>query len=148
MAKKEYDRIAGALRDVYETGYGSVPPSMEELTLEEPEIVSRGNSFGVRLKASAPSMHLIRVDIQTEVSPIVGTERQSEELVRYLLQEFENDPSMLWESNIFGKSQHELVKEGLANKLMRMPEDAHFKIHDTLQRIINEGSGGLICIKL
>ena len=147
-AKKEYDRIAVALNDVRETGYGLVPPSMEELTLEEPEIVKRGNSFGVRLKASAPSLHFIRADIQTEVSPIVGTERQSEELVRYLLQEFESDPSMLWETNIFGKSLHELVKEGLANKLMRMPEDAQFKIQETLQRIINEGSGGLICIIL
>ncbi|NLO81739.1 MAG: stage IV sporulation protein A [Clostridiales bacterium] len=148
VAKKEYDRIAEALHDVRETGYGMVPPSMEELTLEEPEIVRRGNSFGVRLKASAPSLHFIRADIQTEVSPIVGTERQSEELVKYLLEEFENDPSMLWNTNIFGKSLHELVKEGLANKLMRMPEDAQFKIQETLQRIINEGSGGLICIIL
>jgi len=148
IAKKEYDRIATALHDVRETGYGMVPPSLEELKLEEPEIVKQGSRFGVRLKASAPSLHFIRADIQTEVSPIVGTERQSEELVRYLLEEFENDPSKIWETNIFGKSLHELVKEGLANKLMRMPEDAQFKIQETLQRIINEGSGGLICIIL
>jgi len=125
-----------------------VPPTMDELTLEEPEIIKQGGRFGVRLRASAPSLHLIRADIETEVSPIVGTERQSEELVRYLLDEFESDPSRLWSSNIFGKSLHELVTEGLSNKLARMPEDAQFKIQETLQRIINEGSGGLICIIL
>ncbi|HHT64575.1 MAG TPA: stage IV sporulation protein A [Clostridiales bacterium] len=147
-AKGEYDRIAQALRDVRETGYGMVPPTMDELSLEEPEIVKQGGRFGVRLRASAPSLHLIRADIETEVSPIVGTEKQSEELIRYLLDEFEGDPSKLWASNIFGKSLHELVTEGLSNKLTRMPEDAQFKIQETLQRIINEGSGGLICIIL
>lgn len=147
-AKKEYDRVAQALNDVRETGYGLVPPVMDELTLEEPEMVRQGSRFGVRLRASAPSLHFIRADIQTEVSPIVGTERQSEELVKYLLAEFESNPAMIWQSNIFGKSLHELVREGLSNKLMRMPEDAQFKIQETLQRIINEGSGGLICIIL
>ncbi len=147
-AKREYDRISTALHDVRETGYGLVSPTMEELTLEQPEIVRQGNAFGVRLKASAPSLHFIRVDIQTEVSPIVGTEKQSEELVRYLLDEFENDTQKIWETDIFGKSLHELVKEGLSNKLMRMPEDAQMKIQETLQRIINDGSGGLICIIL
>lgn len=147
-AKREYDRVARALKDVRETGYGVVPPTLDELTLEEPEIIRQGNRFGVRLRASAPSLHMIRADIETEVSPIVGTEKQSEELVKYLLDEFESDPSKLWASNIFGKSLHELVKEGLSNKLMRMPEDAQFKIQETLQRIINEGSGGLICIIL
>jgi len=147
-AKREYDRVAQALKDVRETGYGLVPPTMDELTLEEPEIIKQGGRFGVRLRASAPSLHLIRADIETEVSPIVGTEKQSEELVKYLLDEFESDPSKLWASNIFGKSLHELVTEGLSNKLMRMPEDAQFKIQETLQRIINDGSGGLICIIL
>ncbi|WP_129723209.1 stage IV sporulation protein A [Xylanivirga thermophila] len=147
-AKKEYDRVADALRDVRETGYGMVPPSMDELALEEPEIVKQGNRFGVRLKASAPSLHFIRADIETEVSPIVGTEKESEELIRYILEEFETDPSKIWDSNIFGKSLHELVKEGLSNKLMRMPDDAQMKIQETLQRIINDGSGGLICIIL
>ncbi len=147
-AKREYDRVAQALEDVRKTGYGMVPPIMEEMVLEEPEIVKQGSRFGVRLKASAPSLHFIRADIQTEVSPIVGTEKQSEELVRYLLEEFESDTAKIWETNIFGKSLHELVKEGLANKLMRMPEDAQFKIQETLQRIINDGSGGLICIIL
>ncbi len=148
LAKREYDRVADALRDVRETGYGTVPPTMEELTLEEPEIIRQGGRFGVRLRASAPSLHLIRADIETEISPIVGTEKQSEELVKYLLDDFESDPSKLWASNIFGRSLHELVKEGLSNKLMRMPEDAQFKIQETLQRIINEGNGGLICIIL
>lgn len=147
-AKKEYDRLEEALNDVRETGYGLVPPTMDELTLEEPEIIKQGGRFGVRLRASAPSLHLMRADIETEVSPIVGTEKQSEELVKYLLDEFETDPSKLWDSNIFGKSLHELVNEGLSNKLMRMPEDAQLKIQETLQRIINDGSGGLICIIL
>lgn len=148
FAKREYDRVADALDSVKETGYGVVPPKMEELTLEEPEIVRQGNRFGVRLRASAPSLHIIRADVETEVSPIVGTEKQSEELVEYLLEEFESDTSKIWESNIFGKSLHELVKEGLSNKLNRMPEDAQIKLQETLQRIINEGSGGLICIIL
>ncbi|NLY43886.1 MAG: stage IV sporulation protein A [Clostridiaceae bacterium] len=146
--KKEYDKIAFALHQVREKGYGIVSPSIDELTLEEPEIVKQGNRFGVRLRASAPSIHMIRADIETEVSPIVGTEKQSEELVHYLLKEFEVDPRKIWESNIFGKSLHELVNEGLHNKLYRMPEDAQEKLRETLQKIINEGSGGLICIIL
>ncbi|MFR4250743.1 MAG: stage IV sporulation protein A [Christensenellales bacterium] len=145
-AKNEYDRVAEALRQVRDTGYGVVQPSMDELTLEEPEIVRQGNRFGVRLKASAPSLHLMRVDIETEVSPIVGSERQSEELLHYLLSEFENDPGQIWATNIFGKSLHELVKEGLSNKLTRMPEEAQGKMQMTLQRIINEGRSNLICI--
>ncbi len=146
--KKEYDKILPALTEVKQKGYGIVSPSLEELTLEEPEIVKQGSRFGVRLKASAPSIHMIRADIETEVSPIVGTERQSEELVHYLLNEFENDTKKIWESNIFGKSLHELVNEGLHNKLYRMPDDAQMKLQETLQKIINEGSGGLICIIL
>ncbi len=147
-AKKEYDRLESALESVRRTGYGLVPPSVEEMSLEEPEMVRQGGRFGVRLKASAPSLHLIRVDIETEVSPIVGTEKQSEELVKYLLSEFENDPAKIWKTDIFGKSLHELVKEGLSGKLTHMPDDARAKIQETLQRIINEGSGGLICILL
>lgn len=146
--KKMYDKFAPALREVERTGYGIVSPTIEELTLEEPEIVKQGSRFGVRLKASAPSVHLIKADIEAEVSPIVGTERQSEELVHYLLNEFESDPKQIWQSNIFGKSLHELVNEGLHNKLSHMPEDARLKLRETLQRIINEGSGGLICIIL
>ncbi|MDR1391694.1 MAG: stage IV sporulation protein A [Clostridiales bacterium] len=148
LIKKKYDKISGALDEVSRKGYGIVSPTIDELTLEEPEIVKQGNKFGVKLKASAPSIHMIRADIETEVSPIVGTEKQSEELVHYLLKEFEVDPKKIWESNIFGKSLHELVNEGLHNKLYKMPEDAQFKLQETLQKIINEGSGGLICIIL
>ncbi|MBQ6999148.1 MAG: stage IV sporulation protein A [Clostridia bacterium] len=146
--KNKYDKISYALKEVQETGYGIVSPSIDELSLEEPEIVKQGNRFGVRLRASAPSIHMIRADIETEVSPIVGTEKQSEELVHYLLKEFEIDPKSIWQTNIFGKSLHELVNEGLHNKLYRMPEDAQYKLQETLQKIINEGSGGLICIIL
>jgi stage IV sporulation protein A len=147
-AKKEYDKLENAIRSVRETGYGLVAPTMDDLTLEEPEIIRQGGRFGVRLRASAPSLHMIRVDIQTEVSPIVGTEKQSEDLVKYLMSEFESDPAKIWTTNIFGKSLNDLVKEGLSNKLLHMPEDARIKIQETLQRIINEGSGGLICILL
>ncbi|MEG0765380.1 MAG: stage IV sporulation protein A, partial [Pseudoflavonifractor sp.] len=148
VVKHEYDKVSEALREVRETGYGIVIPTTEELTLEEPEIVKQGGRYGVRLKASAPSIHMIRADIQTEVSPIVGNEKQSEEMINYLLQEFEGDSSKIWQSNIFGKSFHELVSEDLHTKLLRMPEDARCKLRETLQRIINEGSGGLICIIL
>lgn len=147
-AKTEYDHVADALKSVRETGYGLVTPAMSELTLQEPEIVQQGSRFGVKLKANAPSLHMIRVDIETEVSPVVGTEKQSEELVRYLLEEFENDPQSIWNTNFFGKSLHELVREGLSNKLMRMPADAQEKVQETLSKIINEGNGGMICILL
>lgn len=146
--KKEYDKVAEALKQVRESGYGIVAPLPEEMKLEEPEIVRQGGRYGVRLKASAPSIHMIRADIETEVSPLVGSEKQSEEMVSYLLREFEGDTAKIWESNIFGKSFHDLVSEDLATKLMRMPEDARCKLRETLQRVINEGSGGLICIIL
>ena len=146
--KRSYDKVADALREVKETGYGIVVPTTDELKLEEPEIVRQGGRYGVRLKASAPSIHMIRADIETEVSPIVGNEKQSEEMVHYLLQEFEGDTKAIWQSNIFGRSFHELVSEDLNTKLKRMPEDARSKLQETLQRIINEGSGGLICIIL
>ncbi len=146
--KSEYEKVEYAIKQVKETGYGIVAPSIDELELEEPEIVKQGSRFGVRLKASAPSIHMIRADIETEVSPIVGSEKQSEELVNYLLKEFEESPKKIWESNIFGKSLHEVVNEGLHNKLYRMSDDARYKLQETLQKIINEGSGGLICIIL
>ena len=146
--KAEYDKVAGALRDVRETGYGIVIPDIDDLELEEPEIMKQGGRYGVRLKASAPSIHMIRADIETAVSPIVGTEKQSEDMVNYLLQEFEGDAGKIWQSNIFGRSFHELVNEDLQTKLKRMPEDARKKLQETLTRIINEGSGGLICILL
>ena len=131
-----------------ETGYGIVVPSIDSLVLEEPEIVRQGGRYGVRLRASAPSIHMIRANIETEVSPIVGGEKQSEDMVHYLLQEYEGDSSKIWQANIFGKSLHELVNEDLNAKIKRMPEDARAKLRETLQRIINEGSGGLICIIL
>ncbi len=146
--KSEYDKVSQALSDVREKGYGIVSPGTDELSLDEPKIVKQGGRFGVKLKASAPSIHMIKADIETEVSPIVGTEKQSEELVHYLLEEFETDPAKIWESNIFGKSLYELVNEGLHNKLSRMPDESRVKLRETLQRIINEGSGGLICIIL
>ena len=146
--KKEYDKIAIALQEVNTKGYGIVSPSIDELILEEPEMVKQGSRYGVKLRAKAPSIHMIRADIETEVSPIVGSEKQSQELVEYLLSEFESDPKKIWESNIFGKSLHELVNEGLQTKLLKMPEDAQEKLQETLERIINEGSGGLICIIL
>ena len=146
--KKKYDKISYALDEVNRKGYGIVTPSIDELILEEPEMVKQGSRFGVKLKATAPSIHLIKTNVATEVSPIVGSEKQSEELVNYLLSGFENDPKQIWESNIFGKSLHELVNEGLQAKLAKMPEEAQVKLQETLERIVNEGSGGLICIIL
>ncbi len=147
-AKREYDKIKTALEEVERTGYGVVTPSLEEMTLEEPQIVKNGSRFGVKLKASAPSLHIMQVDIATEVSPVVGTEAQSEEMVKYLLSEFENDPKGIWETNMFGKSLHMLVNENLNNKISSMPEDTQKKMRKTLSRIVNEGKGGIICILL
>lgn len=147
-AKKEYDRVAQALKSVRETGYGFVPPVLEEMTLQDPEIMKQGGRFGVCLRASAPSLHMIRVDINTEVSPVVGTEQQSEEMIRYLMEGFEQDPQKLWGSNLFGKPLSDLVREGLSNKLMRMPPDTQIKMQQTLEKIINEGNGGMVCILL
>jgi len=146
--KKKYDRVSEALDAVAEKGYGIVMPEIEDLHLEEPEIVKQSGGYGVRLRASAPSIHMIKADIETEISPVVGTEQQSEEVVRYMLREFEEDPKKIWESNMFGKTLHQLVNEGLHTKLGHMPEDARAKLSETLGRIINEGSGGLICIIL
>ena len=146
--KKKYEKVKCALDEVEATGYGIVMPGIDELTLEEPEIVKQGGKYGVRLRAESTSIHMMSAKISTEVSPIVGTERQSEELVRYLLKEFEESPTKIWESNIFGTSLHELVNEGLRNKLYRMPIDARQKLQETIQRIINDGCNGLICIIL
>jgi stage IV sporulation protein A len=147
-AKIEYDKVSDALIDVKERGYGLVAPQLKEMKLEEPEIVRQGSRYGVKLKASAPSLHFIRANIETEISPIMGTERESEELVKSLLDQFESDPSKIWESNMFGKSLEVLVKDGLQNKLYKMPDDVQVKIQKTLEKIINEGNGGLICIIL
>ena len=146
--KAEYAQIEQALHAVKTKGYGVVTPSIHQLTLEEPEIIKQGNRFGIKLRASAPSIHMIRADIQTEIAPLVGSEKQSEELIEYLLGEFEGEPDKIWNSNIFGKSLHALMSEGLQNKLNKMPDEAQMKLQETLTRIINEGNGGLICIIL
>ncbi len=143
---KKYEKVRAALEQVEETGYGIVMPNMEEMTLNEPEIIRQSGRYGVRLRAAAPSIHMMKAQIHTEVSPIVGTERQSEELVNYLLGRFEEDPTKIWDSNIFGTSLYGLVNEGLHNKLVHMPEDARLKLKETVERIINEGCNGLICI--
>jgi len=147
-AHREWSKVASALEDVRENGYGVVTPRLDEMFLEEPELIKQGGRFGVKLKASAPSFHLIRANISTEITPLIGTEKQCEELVRYILNEFEDDPQKIWHTNIFGKSLHELVQEGIQGKLYRMPENAQVKLQETLQRIVNEGGGGLICIIL
>lgn len=146
--EREFQRFKTALSEVEATGYGIVMPTMKELKLEEPEIMKQGSRYGVRLKASAPSIHMMKANITTEVAPIVGTESRSEEMIMYLLKEFEEDPSKIWESNIFGKSLSSLVNEGLHTKLYKMPTDARMKIQETLERVINEGCSGLICIIL
>ena len=146
--KTQYEKIKSALDEVNATGYGIVMPGIDELTLEEPEIVHQGGRYGVRLRASAPSINMIRTEISTEVAPIVGSERQSEELVKSLLADFEEDPGKIWQSNIFGKSLHELVNEGLQNKLLHMPSEARTRLQETIERVINEGCSGLICIIL
>lgn len=146
--KNKYERFSKALDDVEQTGYGIVMPEMNELSLSEPEIMKQGGRYGVRLKAEAPSIHMIKCNTFTEVAPIVGSESQSQELVMYLLKEFEENPSEIWNTNLFGKSLHELVSEGLNNKLYRMPVDARNKFRETIERVINEGCNGLICIIL
>lgn len=146
--KMEYDKIRDAYQDVLDTGYGIMMPTIDEMSLEEPEIIKQGGKYGVRLRAAAPSVHLIRTRITTELTPIVGSEQQSEELVMSMMKEFEENPQKIWESNIFGKSLHELVNEGMHNKLYRMPGDARDKMKETIERIINDGCNGLICIIL
>ena len=145
-AKRAYEKIRSAMEQVEATGYGIVMPSIDELSLDPPAIVRQGGRYGVRLEASAPSIHMMIAVIHTELSPIVGTEKQSEDLVQSLLKDFEDDPVRLWESNIFGKSLHELVNDGLQNKLLHMPQEARGRLQETLERVINEGCTGLICI--
>lgn len=145
-AKKDHDKLRHALEEVEATGYGIVMPTVDEMQLDEPEIIKQNGRYGIRLRAQAPSIHMMKATINTEVSPIVGSERQSEELVNYLLREFEENPAKIWDSNIFGSSLYGLVNEGLHNKLLRMPSDARMKLKETVERIINEGCNGLICI--
>ncbi|NLJ73941.1 MAG: stage IV sporulation protein A [Firmicutes bacterium] len=148
VAKKEYDKLSSALQHVRETGYGIVIPSLEDITFEQPELIKQGRNFGIKLTASAPSIHMVQASIQTEVTPLVGTEKQGEELIRSLSEEFQEDPNALWERDFLGRSLQDMVREGINSKLHRMPEHAQDKLQETLSKIINEGSGGLICIIL
>ncbi len=145
-ANREWNKVEEAMEEVREMGYGVVTPQLDELYLEEPELIKQGGRFGVKLKASAPSYHIIRANISTEITPLIGTEKQCEELVRYILEEFEDDPQRMWNTNIFGKSLHDLVQEGIQGKLCTMPETAQKKLQMAMQRIVNDGGGGLICI--
>jgi stage IV sporulation protein A len=147
-AKKEYDQVSDALTMVKQTGYGIAAPALEEMSLDEPELIRQGSRFGVRIKAVAPSIHMVKVDVESEFAPIIGTEKQSEELIRYLMQDFEDNPLSIWNSDIFGRSLSSLVRESIQAKLSLMPENARYKLKETLERIINEGSGGLIAIIL
>jgi len=146
--KFEYDRVSAALRDVREKGYGVVMPSQDEMVIEEPQIVRQGGKYKVVLRAGAPAIHMLKTNVETEVSPEVGGEHASEEILGFLLQNFEGDATKLWESNIFGKSMMDIAGEGLSAKLRRMPEQTGMKLRNAMQRIVNEGSGGLICIIL
>ena len=147
-AKREYDRVAGALREVQQTGYGLVTPAMSEVKLQEPELMRQGSRWGVRLRASAPTLHLIRSDIETEIAPVLGTQEQSEEFVRTLTDAYQSDPQSLWDTNFFGKSLKDLIREGVTGKLSRMPADTQEKVQSALTRMLNEGEGGMICILL
>ena len=147
-AKKAYDRVAEALDSVQRTGYGMVAPGMDEMQLMEPELVRQGAHYGVRMKASAPSIHMIKVDIQTEVNPIIGNQKQSEELVGSLKAEFAGNREGIWDTEIFGKTLNDLVREGIDGKLNRLPGDARQKLREALEKIVNEGAGGMICILL
>ena len=146
--KKKYCKIKDALTMAEEDGYGVVLPTLEEMNLEEPVLVKQGGRYGVKLKASAPSLHIMKVDVTTEVAPTVGTEQQGEDMVDYLVHKFEDNPSAIWQTNMFGKSLHDIVNEGLAGKLNAMPKDAQSKMRKTLTRIVNENKGGIICILL
>ena len=144
--KSEYDKVAEALEKVRETGYGVVNPLVSEMELEEPELIKQGGLFGVKLKASAPSLHIIRADISAEITPLMGTERQCADLARYITDKFQENPSQIWNYDIFGKSLHDLVRESIQSKLQTVPDNVQGKLQETLRRIVNDGSGGIICI--
>jgi stage IV sporulation protein A len=146
--EKEYKRVESALRDVEEKGYGIVMPSPEELELDEPKITRQSGGWGVKVSAKADSIHMIKTAIKTELCPVVGTEEQTEEVVKYLLNELENDPKRVWESNMFGKSLYDLVNDGMNAKLVNIPEESREKLGETLEKVVNEGANGLICILL
>ena len=147
-AKKQFAKLEEALIEVEQTGYGVVNPSVDDLCLDEPQIVKQGGRFGVKLKASAPSLHIMKVDVETEISPIVGSQQQSEEMAKYLTTELEENPEKLWQTNMFGRSLFSMVNDGIKSKIITMPNEARNKMRRTLTRIVNEGKGGVICILL
>lgn len=146
QVKSRYDQIASALEEAQATGYGVVLPTRKDLKLEAPEIIRKGSTYGVKLKAAAPSIHMLRVDVDAEISPMVGGAQQSQELLHSLQEQYDQDPEQLWESNLFGRSVYEMVSDGLSGKLLRMPEDVRSKFRNGLSRVINEGASGMICI--
>ena len=146
--KKKYDKIESALHDVKRKGYGVVSPVFEEVKLEQPEVFKQGSRFGIKLKAKGESIHMIKADIETEVSPIIGNEEQSKEFIDSLIQDYDVNPQKIWDLNIFGRTLQSMVSDGMQNKIYRMPEEAQLKLQETLQKIVNEGNGGLICIIL
>ena len=148
VANREWNRLRGAMAEVAEHGYGVVEPALAEMYLDEPELIKQGGHFGVKLRASAPSYHIIRADVATEITPLIGTEKQCEDLLRYIMDEFEEDPQKIWKTDIFGKSLYELVTEGVSSRLGRIPEQTREKLAETLQRIVNDSGGGIICIIL
>ena len=147
-AKREYDRLRDALEQVRDTGYGVVLPSPEEMRLEEPQIVRQGGKYGVKLRAGAPAIHLLRTQVECEVNPAIGGDTASEDILGFLLQGFDGDVNRIWESNIFGKSLNELAEESLIARIESLPENAKLRLRETLQRLVNEDSSGLICILL
>ena len=144
----KFAMIKDAMDEVETNGYGIVIPTMSDMELKEPQVVKKGAGYGVKLRASAPSLHIMKVDVETEVNPVVGTEQQGEDMIKYLMSEFETDPSNIWETNMFGKSLSSLVKEGINSKLTSMPVDAKAKMRKTVGKIVNEGRGGVVCILL
>ncbi len=147
-AKSEFDKVKEALESVHETGYGVVYPKQDDIILEEPELTKQSGKYGVKIKAKAPSLHIMRVDVDAEVSPIVGTQNQSEDLIKFLKEEQDNNPDGIWQTNLFGKSLQSLINDGVNSKITLMPQDAQKKMRKTLTRIVNEGKGGIICILL
>ena len=148
VAKKTYDKYALALRELEETGYGIVEPVLDEMQFEEPEMIRQGKNYGVRLSARGPVIHLIRTEVDAEVRPMIGTEEQGLELVTYLMEKFEDDPGKIWSTDLFGKALQDIVVESVSGKVDRLPENVKAKMQETMARILNEGSGGLICIIL
>ncbi len=148
VAKKEYDQVKDALAMVKQTGYGVATPTLQDMKLSTPEIIKQGSRYGVKLKAVAPSIHMIRVDVESTFEPIIGSELQSKELIQYLMKDHDNDPSSIWKSEIFGRSLDVIVKEGIQAKISLLPDNVRFKLQSTLSKLVNKGSGNLFAIVL